>query len=350
MNNKIYKVIDLSGFGNSGKTALTNLFQELSSQYWVAEPKFEFEILRIKHGLLDLENAIFDDWSPSRTSTSMYEFKKLILYIGNNPKKFDILGRVFSSGLRLDRRFNNKFTTLSNNYFNSLIVKEYKAYNLYPFQNLPIVLMPILKFLDRIGKRSILNEKNILPIQDKEVFYNLTREYLNNLCSSLDIANNANTIVLNNAIEPYRPLKGLNLFFDAKQIAVDRDPRDLYLSSKVVDKFVGRYHMGFTASDDLDDFIYRYRCLRMNCPKDEYEQHQKLMKINFESLVLDYDKTKKDIFDFCECNENNHINPKKYFNPDVSRKGVGMWKNVDGQLKKDIEKIYFELKDYCLDI
>jgi effector-binding domain-containing protein len=349
-NNKIYKVIDLSGFGNSGKTALTNLFQEFSSSYWVSEPKFEFEILRIKNGLIDLETAICDKWSPSRTSTSMYLFRDLVKYIGKNPKKFDLIGRLFNSGLRLDRRFNGNFVDKSLEYYNCLIEMEYKAYNLYPFQNISKIMMPAIKSMELLNKRALMNETNILPIRNKQQFYEETKRYLNSLCSSLDIKNEAHTIILNNAIEPYDPIRGINLFFDAKQIAVDRDPRDLYLSSKIVDPFVGKYHMGFTASDNLDDFIYRYRYLREKSSRQVFLDNPRLLKINFEDLVLNYDKTKEQIFKFIEEKESIQITPKKYFDPSISIKGVGMWKNVDGQLKKDIDKIYSELKDYCLDI
>jgi len=349
-DNKIYKVIDLSGFGNSGKTAVTNFFQEFTSNFWVAEQEFEFEILRIKNGLLDLENAIVNTWSPSRTSTTMYEFLKLVNYIGNNPSKYNLFGRLFNSGLRLDRRFNDKFTSISTEYFNSLVAMEDNAFNLYPFQNLPKYMMPIVKILISMGKRHLLNESNILTVSNKKIFYKETKKYLNNLCKALDQDNKADTIVLNNAIEPYCPQKGLNLFYNAKQIVVDRDPRDLYISSQKVDEFVGKNHMGFSSSHNLDNFIFKYKYLRQKSPSIVYTENDKFMKVQFEEFVLDYENIKKQILYFIGEDKSIHKYPKKYFDPEVSKKGVGMWKNVDGQLKKDVDKIYSELKEYCINI
>lgn len=37
------------------------------------------------------------------------------------------------------------------------------------------------------------------------------------------------------------------------------------------------------------------------------------------------------------------------FLKNISKKRVAMWKKVDGQLKKDVEKIELELKEYCKD-
>jgi hypothetical protein len=74
------------------------------------------------------------------------------------------------------------------------------------------------------------------------------------------------------------------------------------------------------------------------------------LRISFEELVLEYEKTLQKLFDFLEVDRTVHRDKKIHFDPDVSKAGVYMWKNVDGTLKEDVEKIAEELGSLCLEI
>ena len=77
--------------------------------------------------------------------------------------------------------------------------------------------------------------------------------------------------------------------------------------------------------------------------------HDRILKIRFEDLVLNYEETKKEIEEFLCLTEENHISKFKYFNPLQSNKNVMIWKKIFKSIT--IEKIkneinYFEYKDY----
>ena len=96
----------------------------------------------------------------------------------------------------------------------------------------------------------------------------------------------------------------------------------------------------------VEDFINRFKIYRTNNSND----HENILKLNFEKLVLDYETSKELILSFLGEDESIHIYPKKYFDPSVSKKGVGHWKNATGTIKKEISIINAELKEYCIDI
>lgn len=68
--------------------------------------------------------------------------------------------------------------------------------------------------------------------------------------------------------------------------------------------------------------------------------------INFESLVKDYDNTVADLESFLGLKPENHINQKKYFNPQVSIKNVGYHAHYlepeEYELLKELESKYYE--------
>ena len=73
-----------------------------------------------------------------------------------------------------------------------------------------------------------------------------------------------------------------------------------------------------------------------------------MLRIRFEDLVLKYDHTLKKIYDFLGENKETHVNKKRHFDPLLSSKNIGLWKNYPH--KNEIDKIYFGLKDYCCNI
>lgn len=338
---KSYKFIDLSGYGGSGKTALINIFQELEG-FHAPHHSFEFGLIRIKDGIFDLEDAIVNTWSPSRGDTALKRFDKLIWKIGYNPCKFNIIGRLFSSGMRYNKYFNGEFESISYKYRDELVKFQYNSISPYPFQNMNIFRYAIKKVLNTVFGRKIFLEIFFITV-NKIKFYQATNEYFNKLFGTI-VNENVHSICLYNACEPFNIERAFNIFPNLKQIIVDRDPRDIYLSSLEENIHVGKDHQNISGSDSLVSFVRRYKELRM---RTGVKENDKLIKINFEDLVLDYENTLSRIFTFLGEDKSIHINKKKYFDPEISKAGVGMWKNTDK--KEEIKYIYENLKEYCKD-
>ncbi len=342
------KFLDLSGFGASGKGAVIDLLREFNEKYCLPHYSFEFALLRIKNGLVNLYQDLIENWSPSRSDTAIKQFIKLTTEIAQNPKWFNLLGRVLSTGMRYNHYFNNEFINITRQYTDQLIKCQHIGLSSYPFQNRNKLNNSIRKLIYRFyPDMHFFSEEMFFTIYERENFLKITNIYLEKLFKEIIyFNNNAKTMVLLNACEPYNPKLSLDLLGNAQQIIIDRDPRDLYLST-CFNNWFSKTQGLFSGSEDIKNYVYRYRTLRersaVNCPNLD----SRILMIYFEDLVLDYDKTRCKIYKFLGEDATVHINPKKYFKPEDSMSGVGLWKNT--QRKFEIDYIYEHLKEYCRD-
>lgn len=334
-----FNVIDLSGYSFSGKSAYFDLLCEFDG-YKHYSKEFEFELIRLPNGILDLYYSLVENWSPVRSSEAIRKFKNLVDTLSGNDS---LISRLISKGYQYDHYFPD-FYELSQEYLDKLIIASWNSEWPFAYNDYPKYQIFLKKLLFRFGKKDVFSACVYLSRFDKTDFLNITRDYLDKLFSSC-MSNNERVIITSNAFETTNPVISHQLCYSAKSIIVDRDPRDIYLSA-LKTGYVNGINVGKTAiGEDVENFIDRFKLYRKNLISDE-----NVLRINFEDLVLNYEETLNKLFIFLGEDKSIHKYPKKYFNPEISKKGVGMWKNIDGQLKKDVDRIYFELKEYCLDI
>ena len=70
------KLIDISGFGHSGKTAVSDLLREVKGVEF-HDHNFEFGLLRLPDGILELEEALCGNWSPVRSDRAIKRFRRI---------------------------------------------------------------------------------------------------------------------------------------------------------------------------------------------------------------------------------------------------------------------------------
>jgi hypothetical protein len=78
------------------------------------------------------------------------------------------------------------------------------------------------------------------------------------------------------------------------------------------------------------------------------QDNERVIRLNLESMIFDYDATTKKIMDFLGLKEEKHVNPKKYFNPERSIKGSQVYKKIKGH-EKEIAYIEKALPEYLFD-
>ncbi len=337
---KSYKVVDLSGYSFSGKSAVYDLLNEFDG--YISHSKlFEFELLRTADGVLDLENALAHNWSPVRSSEAIRRFKRLInKYGGTN----SIWSRLTSIGHQYDTFFPG-FTEISKGYIRTLIKASWESDWPFALNDLPISSVLYRKFIRKLGVKSSFEfEVYLSRISDKE-FINITKAYFHNLFSSI-LGESDRAIVLNNSFEPFFPLNSHKFFSEPKSILVDRDPRDIYVSVLKQGIVQGANVGKAVSGSNVNDFINRFLIYRTGNVND----HEDILNLSFERLVLDYESSKRMIIKFLGEDESVHIFPKKYFDPTISIKGIGLWRNVSGQLQKEVNIIHSELKEFCIEI
>ena len=118
------KIVDLSGYSYSGKSAYYDLFSSLSSVKSFGVES-EFDLIRVQGGIYDLFQSLTDDnWSLIRSSNAIHLFKNLV---SNLAGKRSVITRLNNLGLYYDDLFPG-FLYKSSLFIDKLILSSYNAY------------------------------------------------------------------------------------------------------------------------------------------------------------------------------------------------------------------------------
>lgn len=340
------KIIDISGFGHSGKSAVSEFLID-HNDFFAFPIHVEFELFRVKGGLVDLYYSIFHNWNLIRTKESLFAFEKLVKRIGEvqNYKKPSTLWSA--SGHGYNQYFNGKFIELSKKYVENLIALEQDTF--WPYQKLYMSKYEL--FLEKIKAKyfkSILTKK--VYFTNRNFFLENTSNYVHSLFNEVN-SNGANNIILSNAFEPYNPGTCINMVNNSYSIIVDRDPRDIYASlidqndgfipSFEGNKIFKKLKKLIVGVKNIDEFILRYKTIKSNI---ELDSNSHILRINYEDFILKHEYVKKTIYDFIGLSNYTKKDVLK-FNPDDSKKNIGIWKKY--KHTPEIQKIQSELAEFC---
>lgn len=342
--------IDVSGIGNSGKSAVVDLLREIDGLF-VPEYWFEFDLVRIRGGLLDLRHSLYEDWSPVRSHAAYHEFVSVVKKMGCDPKPWNFFGQVISTGHRYNCRFRGEFQAISLKFVNQFLIGSYRAE--WPYDGLRECSFKNFskRILRRIGFRNfLLNEVMLL---DGKEFDKKAKDYLKDLYSTI-VPANCDRIILNNGLEPFNPAPGLEML-GARQIIVTRDPRDVYVSgldrqnvSKSDASLLAFDNSGtnksFLGTNNLDLFIKRYRLYREHLYKG---CHPNVLKIDFENLIINADEVTSKILQFLDIKPSRHRKENVHFIPSRSLKNIGVWRRYTK--KEEIRYIESQLGEFLVD-
>ena len=327
--------IDLSGYSYTGKSAVYDLLSEVSDVKLFGV-ETEFDLVRSQSGLINLYQNLVSNWSPVRSSSAIRDFIHLIKVTQGDGSFFS---RLFDSGYMYTKFFPG-FRLASHRYADSLISSKYRAY--WPFYTTDnsAILILLKKLRHRLFRADIRGDVFLSRLSEDQ-FFSLTSSYLNDLFQSIPNFHLYNDIVFNNCFEPDSShfMDKLNLPF--RQVVVDRDPRDVYISAiKSANKDASSAILG----GGVGDFVVRYKIFRQG------GNHSKnCLKINFENLVLDYENTISDIFNFLDISPTRHVDKTKFFNPCKSSAHIGSWKSIaDKALLSNINFIEKKLSHYLV--
>ncbi|MDC1416922.1 sulfotransferase [Flavobacteriaceae bacterium] len=343
------KFIDVSGYGHSGKSAVSEFLKDFDDVFSLPT-QVEFELFRVPGGLLDLYFSIYYNWNLIRSSKSLTNFRKLILRIGTVQNKLKPWTLWNASGHGYEQFFNNKFIETSEDYIDSLIVFKQKSY--WPYDNLNNSKWSLLKnkVINKLKNKVLTSD---IYFTDKNQFLEKTSNYIHNLFNEVGNTDNSH-IVLNNAFEPFNPSIALSMLENSCSIIVDRDPRDIYASMiNSNEVFVPKFEKYKNLNDekkkmisfnDINQFIERFRTLKNNVYN---EDNSKVLRIKYEDFILKHDETSRLIF--------NHIgltnfskNKNSLFNVHDSKKNIGLWKKYRDL--PEIIQIETQLANYCYQV
>jgi hypothetical protein len=325
-----YKYVDLSGYGFSGKHAVIDLLREFRG-YNVPHFAFEFLPLRIQGGILDLEDALVNDWSPIRSDAAIRRFKRLVRRLAAKNSLRHPISLFEAVGWNYDSIYAGRFTELSDRFVQHLVAASWVTDWPYPNGELSGPELFVRKLLFRLGVRTAMDFRVHLSLPDD--FVGLAREYLGAVLSS-NVPPGTTTIVMHNAFEPFQPQRCLKYFDRVRCIIVDRDPRDTY---------VQHLKQRSVAIGPLE-FVRRFRMFRAAARRFHVEDPA-ILRIQFEQLIFNYDEIVGRILHHLGEPADAHERPREHFDPAVSRRNVGAW--LTYEKPEEIEYIRSELSEYC---
>lgn len=333
------KFINITGYVSSGSSAVTDYLLEFNN---TCTCKTEIRFIRDSFGIVDLDTALNHNWENERASYAIWNFldyskkwqrfsKHIWSPVGHSYKKF-----VNKDYMKITYDYIDKLTdyrTIFNHYCN--------AYNRNYFS---YVLFRARLFVERRsrGKFKVASRRaraNYFAHPSENTFLEATRDYIEQLFTPL--SNNGQKLVLLDQALPPDNLNYTDRYFrDCKNIIVERDPRDIYVTN-IYDVDVASKKRGSKESGEM--FVKFFKTLheRVNKGNDD------LLIVNFEDLLCNYDETTKKIREFVGVDLKDHVEKGKYLQVSKSIKNVGIWKKYYPKYKDAIDYIYSELKEWC---
>jgi hypothetical protein len=345
------RFIDVSGVGNTGKSAAVDLLREIDG-LWVPEYWFEFDFIRWPGGLLDLRHALLEDWSPVRSHDAWLRFRDLVRSMGLDPRPWQIGGLMESTSQRYDRRFAGRFVELSMAFADSFLAGTIQSeWPSHALRDGGLERMA-RKALWKTGiRRWFTRDVHLL---DGSGFDARAAALLDALYRTI-VPPETDIVVLNNGFEPFHPQPALDMLQGARQVVVTRDPRDIYVSGlnahnvSAADASLIAFdndgmNKSFLATDDLAMFVKRFQLYHAQLgPADP-----RVLRIGFEQITHDYEASVARVLAFLEVDPAQHVRPRTHLDPVKSGRNVGIWKSYSK--RDEIAYIERELTPYLVDV
>lgn len=308
------KIITCAGYYRTGSSAVTDLLSEFDNVGTLGTS--EFRLIYDASGIRDLEYGILEN--NDRLNTSVYikrfiKFTKILNggLIRRGYKKF--LGEDFWS---FTMEYVDKITGLKCPAWSHLDRFEKGAL----FNVIDVVLEQIGFLLNNKHRISLLNltkECSFFSDVDSDSFYRYTREYISKIMRCLN-KENKEYFMVDQLLPPANLEHYFQYFFDdIKVIVVDRDPRDLFILENEI------YRWGNIPYKNVESYCKWFQITRRHRSTEVYDK-DKVMFIQFEDLIYNYDLTLKKISFFTGVDLSHHIEKKKQFDPSISIKGTNL--------------------------
>lgn len=328
-------IIGTCGFGSTGSSAVSDYLKEFQENY--AMDKAEFTIAFTPDGLVDLEYHLMNPHG--RTSDSICAIERFKYMIIHKRGKY-LCSRMHITKKELETitiSFIDSITQVTwpgfQNYNNSFFKENFGGRIIY------YKLLPFLQKKCHLDYSGYPLEDLRLSIRPKN-FYDEAKKFTRSLLEHMG-ADFSKNIVLDQPFSGNDPEACFPFFEDPIAIVVDRDPRDNYVFAKT--KLKGNIN-GFMPVDNVHDFIRYYKALRDNQPYKD--KNDRILKIQFEEMVYDYDRTTEKIRGYL--NLPNNPNPKSIFDPALSIANTQTFLRFP-QYKEDVKIIETELSEYLFD-
>lgn len=303
------KKVTCISYHNTGSSAVDDYLREFEG-FTYAPSDVECRFLQDPDGISDLEYNLVDNWHRLNSGFAIKRYEK---FAKKNRRTYQLI-------------FGNSWLDETNRYVENLIDFKFPGYWHADVNEQPFVCWVIYKFRRAFSKvvphrYRKTQDFNYFPqlisyhsMCSRAVFYAKTQKYTETLCEKMKKAD-TEYLVLDQCVSTTNIKRYLNYIQDLKVIIVDRDPRDVYIQGTSAGTHV--------LPHDPYLFARQYRDMRQTL-KEEVKDHR-VLRIQFEDLIYNYECITRKIKEFLGITEEKHKYPRKFFNPDISRKNIRLW-------------------------
>ncbi|MCR5739238.1 MAG: sulfotransferase [Lachnospiraceae bacterium] len=337
------KIVSSTGYGFTGSTAITDLIKEYSGVETCKYSGYELKFFHDTKGVLNLHHYLVNDRTPAAMNDAALDYYKKCMGWAASGKS-----------MNYELFFNGRFTECTTRYLEALGGDRFM--DVHDLDNLTRIESLVSRVVNKLNAirhsltyKEEYGQKHIRPIPlfaktkrnylydvSEDEFVELTRRYFSELLGAFTDKPVANI----HELVPISLIDTCCRFFDDIYIiTTERDPRDIYLNAKY--RWLTLDH----PSEDVVFFCEHYKWLRSLIPRTEKKE---VIKIQFEDLVYKYEDTVDRIERFLGLDPADHIDARKYFNPEKARLNCNLVSEYKDE-KKNLEYIEKELTDWLFD-
>lgn len=341
MKDKKRNFVVIYGFGYSGSGAVVDLLKEVNPDV-VYTSDAKFFGMRDVGGLVDLEHALLDDWDLCKVSEAIDRFLKLCKRSCHSSRSI-----LQTYGMDYNKWFSKEFMKYSKEFIDELTDFRYYSYEhsyLLGHNYFEGLYSRLTHILDKRGLLLLppFTDKPYFSQPSREQYFESAKRYINRIYSTHP---DSKYLVIDHHPLPVQQYERLKNYYgsNTKMIVVDRDPRNIYCS---LIKYHVKIGVDMSRSHDVEKYVRYHKSLRSNLPKSP-----DILYLRLEDFVLDYDNTKRRVFDFVGIDVSDHICPKTFFDPSVSIKNLDIWRKYENIYPEGtFDKIKDQLNEYCFEL
>jgi hypothetical protein len=331
-------IIVSTGYMGSGSSAITDLIAEfdgVQNDYG----DYEYVFLHCPNGVFDLEDKLLLSNNALRSDEAIRSFELQMSKLYD--KKFWWIGNY-------KKIWGESFKQLTKDYINNITEYNYPGfYYMHEEVNAKMFIKLLIRkpfkmlFKNKEFKKVLrYNDGMRISYISSNKFYEYSKKYIYSLLNKL--SNGKDSVLLDQLLLPYNLFRVDNYFNDdLKVIVVERDPRDVFIQNKYI---WPKQKMQVPFPTEVNEFCSFYDSMRKT---EKSTNSKKVLRIRFEDLIYNYDKTLEKIMKFLNFSKENHIYPKTKFKPEKSINNTQVFRNK--RFKKEIDVIEKKLSNYLYD-
>ena len=326
-----FDYVAVAGYYYSGSSAVVDILQEFPSCF---VPEFEFCAITGDDGIENLFTSVL---TKEDCTIAIRNFMKFMKFL-DHPYS------ILTPGHDYRRKLRGNFMRTTQEFISSLASFQYgiKAYRAmggieFFFKRICNIILRLLHADIYMGI-----EAHFIDISEADLIAAI-KKYIDDIFSPI-ISTDTKHVILDQGIAAVNYSSQMSFLRKAKLIVVDRDARDNYAD---LARHGGSVTRSFSSpfvlrSRNVNHYIQYHIKERRN--QKQIKNDPDVLFLQFEDLICHYDESLKRIIDFVGLDPADHLYKRKYFNPDVSIKNVGLWK--DYLSDSEVTAITSELSEY----